>query len=404
MTGLRFVFLNILITILVSILMLTLGWWWFSVTYDTKEAPDAVTTNAASTTQLAAAAAPLDISEVVAAALPAVASIVITAEVPLYEQYLERVSPFGSWWGGFNVPRQRQIGTEEREIGGGTGFFVTSDGHLITNRHVVDQTGVDYTVVTNGGETYPVTVVALDPVLDIAILQVETDAGMTFPYLTFAETEPDLGATAIAIGNALAEFPNSVSVGVVSGLSRNITAQSGLGYETLDGLIQTDAAINRGNSGGPLLNRAGEVMGVNVAVAGNGENIGFALPGGVVAQVLQSVLETGTIERPYLGVRYVPITETLVSRNNLPVDYGVLVVRGETAADLAVMPGSPAAQAGIVENDIILKIDDVELTAETNLASVLRRYTPGDTITVTRWQPDGEEELTVILEAMPERN
>jgi S1-C subfamily serine protease len=404
MTGLRFVFLNILITIVVSILMLALGWWWFSLTYDIESARNTVTVNTSSTTQLAAAAAPVDIPEVVASALPAVASIVITAEVPLYEQYLERVNPFGSWWGGFTMPRQRQVGTEEREIGGGTGFFVSADGYLVTNRHVVDQTGVDYTVVTNDGETYPVAVVALDPVLDIAILQVETETEGAFPYLTFAETEPNLGETAIAIGNALAEFPNSVSVGVVSGLSRNIIAQSGMGFETLDGLIQTDAAINRGNSGGPLLNRTGEVMGVNVAVAGNGENIGFALPGGVVAQVLQSVLETGTIERAYLGVRYVPITETLVSRNNLPVDYGVLVVRGETAADLAVMPGSPAARAGIVENDIILKIDDVELTTDTSLATVLRRYVPGDTVTITRWQPDGEEELRVTLEAMPERN
>ena len=402
MSGLRFVLLNIIITILVSLLMLSVGLWWFQVSY----APQFETRQASLMTsnidQLAALAnQERDIPDVVSASLPAVASIVITAEVPLFEQYLEQVNPFGSFWGGFSIPRQRQIGTEEREIGGGTGFFVSEDGHVITNRHVVDQTGVDYTVVTNDGTTYPVTVIARDPVLDIAVLQVVAEAE-TFPYLSFADTEPVLGEPVIAIGNALAEFPNSVSVGVISGLSRNITAQSRSGFEMLDGLIQTDAAINQGNSGGPLLNDAGEVIGVNVAVAGNSENIGFALPGSMVAEVLNSVLETGTIERPYLGVRYIPVTEALVSANNLPIDYGVLVVRGESMTDLAVIPGSPAARAGIVENDIILAIDDVELREGRQLATVLRSYAPGDTITLSLWRNGEAEEVAVTLGALPE--
>lgn len=403
MSGYQCVIVTVIVSLAVSALALGASLWWFTSTYHVTSITG--TANKTLETQghveTVGTTSEASIPDVVATALPAVASIVITAEVPLYEQYLAPVNPFGSFWGGFSVPRQRQVGTEEREIGGGTGFFVTSEGHLITNRHVVDQTGVDYTVVTNDGTTYPVTVVARDPVLDIAVLQVEaTEAD--FAHLPFAEAEPRLGEPVIAIGNALAEFPNSVSVGVVSGLSRNITARAGYSFESLDGLIQTDAAINQGNSGGPLLNGSGEVVGVNVAVAGNSENIGFALPGTIVSEVLTSVLESGTIERPYLGIRYVPITAALVERNNLPVEYGVLVVRGETRADLAVIPGSPAAQAGIVENDIILAIDDMELRDGRQLATVLRAYAPGDTVEVTLWRESGTETVSVTLDEMPE--
>jgi len=402
MTGIRFLLLNIGITIAVSAIVLVAGLWWFQMAYVPQFENQQAAAVSSNIDRLTAPAAPEnDIPSVVAEALPAVASIVITAEVPLYERYLEQVSPFGSFWGAFNVPRQRQVGTEEREIGGGTGFFVSESGHLITNRHVVDQTGVEYTVVTNDGTTYPVEVIARDPVLDIAVLQVTAPA-TTFTHLAFARKEPVLGEPVIAIGNALGEFPNSVSVGVVSGLARNITAQAGLRFETLDGLIQTDAAINQGNSGGPLLNSSGEVVGVNVAVAGNSENIGFALPGQVVAEVLDSVLATGAIARPYLGVRYVPITDAIVERNNLPIDYGVLVVRGERMTDLAVIPGSPAAQAGLRENDIITAIDDEALRDGRQLATVMRAYRPGDTTSLTVWRNGESLVIPVTLTTMPE--
>lgn len=236
------------------------------------------------------------IPDVVASSTPAVVSIVISADIPIIEQYYEQYrSPFGDLFGGvFTIPRQRQVGTERLEIGGGTGFFVSPDGYLITNRHVVDQTGVDYAVVTDAGETFDVEIIAKDPTLDIAVLKVNSPE--PFPYLEFADIS-DLrrGETVIAIGNALAEFPNSVSVGVISGLSRDIMARTGWREtETLEGVIQTDAAINQGNSGGPLIDTAGNVVGVNVAVA-SAENIGFAIPADVVAAMFTTVASSSTV-------------------------------------------------------------------------------------------------------------
>ncbi|MCA9366997.1 trypsin-like peptidase domain-containing protein [Candidatus Kaiserbacteria bacterium] len=342
------------------------------------------------------------VPSVVASATPAVVSVVITADVPVVEQYYEQYDPFGGFFGnGISIPRQRQIGTEQREIGGGTGFFVSSDGYLVTNRHVVDTPNASYSVVTNEGQTFSASVIAKDPLLDIAILKVE--ATTTFPYLTFGDahvTRP--GETVIAIGNALGEFPNTVSVGVVSGLSRNIIAGDGQGMtESLEGVIQTDAAINQGNSGGPLLNAAGKVIGVNVAVAGNGENIGFALPANVVSQVYNSVATTGTIVRPYLGIRFVQIDKALAKTNNLPVAYGVIIRRGQNPGELAVLPGSAADKAGLVENDILLAVDSHVLDGSRSLPSLLRDYSVGDTIAVRVLHDGIEKTVSVTLEQAP---
>lgn len=340
--------------------------------------------------------------DVVASTIPAVVSISISADVPVYEQYYENFwSPFGGFFGGggsFQVPRQRQIGIERQEIGGGTGFLVSANGYIVTNKHVVDQEGVAYTAITNDGIEYEVEVVAKDPSLDVAILKIESEEN--FPFLEFADIEDiRLGETVIAIGNALAEFPNSVSVGVVSGLSRDIVAGDGFRFrESLEGVIQTDAAINRGNSGGPLLNTDGKVVGVNVAVAGGGENIGFALPSNVVASVFQSVAEYGEIVRPFLGVRYLQLTSDIIERNNLDVEYGVLIVRGEERSDLAVIPGSPADKAGLEENDIILEIEGQKLDGSRSLQAMLRDYSVDDTITLQILHDGDEKEVTVTLE------
>jgi len=341
------------------------------------------------------------IPDVVERTIPAVVSISISANVPVYEQYYENFwSPFGDFFGrdfGFQIPRQRQIGTERQEIGGGTGFFVSADGYIVTNKHVVDQEGVTYTVITHDGTEYEVDVVAKDPTLDVAILKVDSDE--EFAFLEFADmTDVRLGETVIAIGNALAEFPNSVSVGVVSGLSRDIVAGDGFRFrEALEGVIQTDAAINRGNSGGPLLNIKGKVIGVNVAVAGGSENIGFALPSNAVKSVYESVAEHGEIVRPFLGVRYLQITEEIAKRNNLNVDYGVIIIRGENPGDLAVIPGSPADKAGLEENDIILEIDGQKLDGTRSLSAMLREYTVGDTITLKVLHDGEEKEVDVTL-------
>jgi serine protease Do len=349
---------------------------------------------------------------------PAVVSIVVTKDVPIIERFYEESpsspldlfdnffnSPFGSNSLGpfqFQVPQYRQNGTEKREVGGGSGFIISADGMVITNRHVVSEDDVEYTVLTNDGSKYDAQVLARDPVYDLAVLKIE---GSDLPYLEFGDSSQlKVGQTVIVIGNALAEFRNTVSVGVVSGLSRSIVAGNNAGQsEQLDEVIQTDAAINPGNSGGPLVNLQGQVVGVNVAVALNSENIGFSLPSNLAKVVVDSVKESGKIVRPYLGVRYVAITPAIKNNNNLSVDYGALVLRGENIEDLAVVPGSPADKAGIEENDIVLEIDGVKLQDGKTLAGEIRKKGVGQSITVKLLHKGEEKEVGVVLEEMPEQ-
>lgn len=335
---------------------------------------------------------------------PAVVAITVSKNVPVYEQYFESVpSPFGNFFGddffGSMIPRYRQNGTEKQEIGGGSGFIVSSDGYIVTNRHVVDDEKAEYTVFLNDGTKYDTKVVAVDPVLDLAVLKIN---GKNLPHLSFANSDAiEVGQSVIAIGNALAEFRNTVSVGIISGLSRSIVAsdRSG-GSEALDQLIQTDAAINPGNSGGPLLNLSGDVVGVNVAVASGAENIGFALSANSVENVVESVKKHGKIIRPYIGVRYIPVTEELVLKNKLPVNYGVLVQRGSNPTDLAVIPSSPADKAGIVENDIILEVDGVKITEDVSLSSLIQQKRVGDTVELKLNHKGRDKTVSVILEEM----
>ncbi len=340
-------------------------------------------------------------------AQPAVVSVIITKNVPILEQYYDDSvsSPFDDFFGpgsgfDFRVPQYREKGTEKKEVGGGSGFVVSSDGYIITNNHVVNEKDAEYTIFTNDGKKYPAKVVAGDTLNDIAVLKIQAK---DLPYLTFGDSEKILvGQTAIAIGNPLLEFENSVSVGVVSGLSRSIVAGGGGGQsEQLDGVIQTDAAINPGNSGGPLLNLKGEVIGVNVAVA-SAENIGFSLPSNLVKKTFESVKENGKIVRPYLGVRYIQINEQIKEVNKLSVDYGVLVARGKNEGELAVLPGSPADKAGLVENDIILEVDGKKLDKDSSLARIVAGKNVGDTIKLKVMSKGEEKEISVKLTEMKE--
>lgn len=337
---------------------------------------------------------------------PAVVSIIISKEVPKYETYIDpnkEENPFGDLFPGFpgfnfNVPQYRQNGTEKRNIGGGSGFFVSSDGLIVTNKHVVDQKNVEYTVFTNDGKKHNAKIVARDPVLDIALIKIE---GSGFPYLSLGNSDSlEVGQSVIAIGNALGEYRNTVSVGVISGLARSITAGDSFGNtEVLDHVIQTDAAINQGNSGGPLLDLSGNVIGVNVAIAQGSQNVGFALPVNSVKGSIESVKTTGKIIRPYLGVRYVVISAIMKEKNNLTVDYGVLIRRGSTESDLAVIPGSPADKAGIMENDIILEIDGVKLDDKANLSSIVRGKKIGQVVNLKILHKGAEKNVQVTLEA-----
>lgn len=218
---------------------------------------------------------------------PAVVAITVSVNVPVYERYFEEVPSPGGFFN-FIVPRYRQRGTQEQEVGGGTGFLVSQDGYIVTNRHVVDDEDASYTVFMNDGKKYEARVVVRDTELDLAVIKID---GYGFPYIPFGDSDDiEVGQSVIAIGNALAEFRNTVSLGIISGLSRTIVASDVYGRsELLDELIQTDAAINQGNSGGPLLNLDGEVIGVNVAVASGAENIGFAISSNSARRLVDSV-------------------------------------------------------------------------------------------------------------------
>jgi len=327
-------------------------------------------------------------------------SIIITKDVPVLEQYYS--NPFGDN-SPFNVqiPQYRQNGTEKKEVGGGSGFIVSEDGYIVTNRHVVSDENAEYTVILNGGKKYTAKVIARDSLNDIAIVKID-DKGL--PALTFADSEKlQVGQTAIAIGSPLLEFKNSVSVGVVSGLSRKITAGDGKGMsEQLDGVIQTDAAINPGNSGGPLLDSSGNVIGVNVAVA-SAENIGFSLPSNIVKNIYDSVKKTGKIVHPFLGIRFVPVTKALKDANNLSVDYGVLVMRGQKPEDIAVAPGSPADKAGLEENDIILEVDGTKLDDSVSLPNLIAKKNVGDSVQMKIMHKGEQKTITVKLEEKTEK-
>lgn len=281
-------------------------------------------------------------------------------------------------------------------VGKGTGFFVSKDGLIVTNRHVVSTTGATITVTTTDGKERNATLVATDPVLDIAILRVQ---GTTFVPLVLGDSSAlSSGQSVVAIGYALGTFQNSVSVGVISGLSRSIIASGSNGEsEYLDQVIQTDAAINKGNSGGPLLNLKGEVIGVNVATATTSQSIGFALPINDVKQVVTSVQKTGRIIRPYIGVRYTQITTEVAQSKSLPVTYGVLVGPGKNAEDVAVLPGSPAERAGIISGDILLSLDGVKLDQAHSFSSLIRQKTVGKTVSVVVLRAGVQQTLRVTL-------
>lgn len=340
----------------------------------------------------------ISIPDIIERANPSVVSIVATKDMPIYERYYEELNPFG-WFGGFSVPRVRELGTEEKEVGGGSGFIISSDGLIVTNRHVIDDKDAKYSIILNDGSSYPAKIIAEDSVLDIAVIGFEV-ATSGLPYLEFSTTPVRLGETVIVIGNALAEFRNSVSVGIISGVSRSIKARSNNGVEELDEVIQTDAAINPGNSGGPMLNTEGKVIGVSVATSIGADNISFALPANAVSKVVKMVVEKGEISRPYLGVRYVMIDEELKELNNLPVDYGALVSRGVNRGELAVLPGSPADKASIIENDIILEVDGEKLDG-VDLAKILSKKEVGQVINLKLLHKGEEKNVSLTLEAVP---
>ncbi|MFH1225898.1 MAG: trypsin-like peptidase domain-containing protein [bacterium] len=327
---------------------------------------------------------------------PAVVSIVVTKDL---SQYQGATSPFGDFFG-FNLP-QIQLPQGEQQIGGGTGFIISADGLILTNKHVVIDSEAKYTVVANDEQKYEAKILATDPFNDIGILKIEANG---LPIVTLGDSDKlEVGQTVIAIGNSLGEYQNTVTQGIISAIGRRVTAGNNLGSsEVLEEVIQTDAAINPGNSGGPLINLAGEVIGVNTAISQAGQSIGFAIPINQAKKTAESVKKYGRIIRPYLGIRYVPITPALAEKNKLNVDYGALIVRGQNAGELAIVPGSPADKAGLEENDIILEINGQKIDSGRSLAKEIAKFNPGDKIKLKILHDGGEKEVEAVLEEYKE--
>lgn len=346
------------------------------------------------------------IIDVVQKSSPAVVSIIITKDIPIIEQYFE--DPFEDFFGPgpFLIPQYREKGTERREVGGGTGFIISEDGMILTNKHVVSDENAEYTVFLVDGKKFSAKVLAKDPIQDIAILKISQEEVIDnsgrksfkpFPIVEMGNSNNlQIGQTVITIGNALGELRNTVSSGVISGLGRTITASGGGTVEVIEDVIQTDAAINQGNSGGPLLNLKGEVIGINTAMAVGAQSIGFAIPINQAKKAAEQVRTTGKIVYPFLGVRYLIVNSEIQEQNNLPVDYGALVM-SDSSGEPAVFPGSGAHRAGIIEGDIILEFEGEKISINNSLAKNLIKYSPGDKVNLKILRNNKELDVEVIL-------
>lgn len=333
----------------------------------------------------------LSITKIVKRVCPAVITIVITRDLPKIGGFYffpiggERIA----------IPKV-QKGKEKTKIGGGSGFIVSPDGIVFTCNHVVSDREADYTVVISSNEKYLAKVLARDPITDIAILKIK---GKKFSHLEFGDSnKTELGQTVIAVGNALGEFHDTVSAGIVSGLSRYITAYSGLDYQAsrLRGLIQTDAAINPGNSGGPLIDLEGKVIGINTAVVMGAQNIGFAIPINYAKKDLEEVRKYGKLRRPFLGVRYILLNKMIAEKNKLPVDYGALIVR-ETFGESAIVKGSAADKAKLQEYDIVLECNGEKITEKNSLTDILQKTKIGQEIKLKVLRENKKIDLKVKL-------
>src|SRR3989338_3130394 len=324
------------------------------------------------------------IIEVVQKSLPAVVSIMVGEELaaleakgfPFYGQ-----APLLGESEEDIVERLPKTDDGKIRVGGGSGFIVASDGYILTNKHVVADPDAEYTILTPTEDKYIAKVLARDPINDVAILKIDaTD----LPTISLGDSNRIvLGQSVVAVGNALGEFRNSVSTGIVSGLSRFVTAMTDMdGHaERLRGLIQTDAAINPGNSGGPLVNLASEVIGINSAVIFGAQNIGFAIPINKAKKDLADVQKFGRIRKPFLGVRYLLLSPELKKKFSAPADAGALVV-AEGGGGAAVAKGSAADKAGLRAGDVITAINGAAISDTTPPEELIEKCAIGDTVSI----------------------
>lgn len=301
---------------------------------------------------------------------PSVVAIGVTRRV---------VNPFDP----FAVPKR-----ENSTIG--TGFLVSDKGIIVTNKHVVSEPGVKYTVVGKDGQKFDVRKIYRDPTLDLALVQVDNTS---LKVLELGDSSKlKVGQTVVAVGNALGRFTNTVTTGVVSGLGRRVEVGSPFeGFENLDDLIQTDAAINPGNSGGPLLNSAGQVIGVNVATTEGAQNIGFAVPINSVKVLVQEFETKGSVSRPFLGIRYRFISKDVAILNEVP----------QGAYIQEVVEGGPAEKAGLKERDIITKINGQSVDNEGKIADFIKGASIGRRVELEIWRDEKILKVSATLEELP---
>jgi S1-C subfamily serine protease len=300
---------------------------------------------------------------------------------------------------GFSVPSSQQSA--------GTGIILNSDGIVMTNRHVVPASASQVSVtLSDGTELDNVSVLGRTndgDSLDVAFLKINDKKGKNLtPAKLGDSSKMQVGDKVVAIGNALGQFQNTVTDGIISGFGRSVQAsdQMSSASETLQNLFQTDAAINAGNSGGPLVNVNSEVIGLNTAIAGNAQNIGFAIPINDIAGLVKSVLNKGKLERPYLGVRFVSLTDDLAYQYNLSVKRGAYIAPGQ--GQVSILPDSPAERAGLKEKDIITKVDNTNIDENHSLTSVLGQHVVGDNVTLTIVRDGKTQTIKATLEAAPQ--
>lgn len=304
----------------------------------------------------------------------------------------------GNSFFGIESPQQRSAGT---------GIIISENGYIVTNRHVVDNATTNVSVTLSDGTQFDdVEIIGRtnpgDP-LDVAFLKIRDTKGVKLTAAKLADSaKVQVGDKVVAIGNALGQFQNTVTSGIISGFGRSVEAGDGYSSsESLQNLFQTDAAINQGNSGGPLVNINGEVIGINTAVAGGGaENIGFAIPIGDVQGLIKSVLEKGKLERPYLGVRYVALTDDYAFEYNLSVKRGAYLVPSRQGGS-TIVKDSPAEKAGLKEKDIITEIAGIKIDETHSLISLISKHAVGDEISLKVIRDGNEIEVKVTLEAAP---
>jgi len=326
------------------------------------------------------------IAKIVEETLPSVVTVGINKVISTNDTF--GINPFNTF-----MPFNRIPGTQKKvEQNIGSGFITSADGLIITNKHVVSDTEATYQVLTNDKKRYQVEKIYRDPLNDLAILKI--NAGNLKPLKLGNSSKLKLGQLTIAIGTPLGKFTNTVTSGIISGLGRGITAGSPFeGYvEKLDNVIQTDAAISPGNSGGPLLDSKGEVIGVNAAIAQEGQNIGFAIPVNVVSDLINNFQKNGgRFERPYIGIRYKLIDKRTAILNELV----------EGAYIVQVVQGSPAEKSGIQEEDIIIEFDGKKIDGsdEQAFAKFIAGKKPGERVSLRIWRNKEVKDILVTLES-----